>query len=430
MRSVSALWPRAVVAAVLFVFPAVAVAQLRIEQLTSGDTTIVRTAGAEPPGATRQLEQVFSIGSFDGPPEYIFGRITGLEVDPDGSLMVFDQQVPMLRLYDSTGRFLRTIGRGGQGPGEYGPLVSFASLRGGGAIVMSFPLIRGMPGQDGQIRVHLFDSTARFVRSWPVETVPRGPASGATVAFMTSPAIVMDTAGNINIEMTIGTVADVSGAVRSRPAQAMVRFGPDGSARDTLRPPSLGLVPPPDNNSISAYSPREFRSFSRMGSYVVGRTDVYAIHVVHDRGRVTRIERDIPRIPISGAERQMRMAERPLAVIPTVKPFFSNLFTDPDGRIWVRLHAPSERIPESELSALPAARGGGARSGSANRVAFRERSMLYEVFAHNGRYLGRVQLPEHNYRPAIRGNTVWMQKLDSAGVPVVARFRIVPPLND
>ena len=55
----------------------------------------------------------------EGAEEYLFGDITELAVAPDGSIYVFDRQVPALRKYDAKGKFVRTFGRKGQGHGEY-----------------------------------------------------------------------------------------------------------------------------------------------------------------------------------------------------------------------------------------------------------------------------------------------------------------------
>ena len=59
------------------------------------------------------------IGMFNGPPEYLFGNVTGAIRMEDGSVVVADEQSYEVRKFDDTGRHLWTSGQFGEGPGEY-----------------------------------------------------------------------------------------------------------------------------------------------------------------------------------------------------------------------------------------------------------------------------------------------------------------------
>ena len=59
------------------------------------------------------------IGALDGRPEYLFGAISSIQLMPDGRLVVGDRQNNSVRLFDPEGRFLRELGRSGDGPGEF-----------------------------------------------------------------------------------------------------------------------------------------------------------------------------------------------------------------------------------------------------------------------------------------------------------------------
>jgi hypothetical protein len=406
-------------------------AQLRVERRVSGDTTIVRTVGTEPASATRKLQPVLTFGRFDGPPEYVFGRITGLNTGHDGSIWVFDAQVPALRQFDTTGRYIKTIGRGGEGPGEYGSLVSLAFPRDGGAIVLSFPSGgASLALQRTHNAIQTLSASGALVSSFAIPSVPRRRSAGPPISVSSSGTLVVDTADALYVSTTVGAMPASAGTPQSRPIDAMIRYLPNGTARDTILVPALGLVPV-DFSGTGPYMPRECWAFTRLGHLLVGRTDRYQIHIVTGRDRIVRVERDIPRIRIGDAERQSLSPASGTYVPPREKPYFSVLRTDHDGRVWVKLHTPSEQVPASELAAARAAatgRGGRAAAQPANRAVFRESGNIHEVFGPDGRYLGRVDLPEFNYPPAIRGNTVWMQKADTAGVPVVVKYRIVPPL--
>ena len=93
-------------------------------------------------------EPLVRVGLLDGPDEYLFGNITGAVRLEDGSVVIADQSIFEIRMFDASGRHVWTSGRKGEGPGEY------EGLR----------LMRGCPGAavtayDGQLdRITELDS--------------------------------------------------------------------------------------------------------------------------------------------------------------------------------------------------------------------------------------------------------------------------------
>lgn len=59
------------------------------------------------------------IGTAEGAPEYLFGRIVGIAVDPSGVIYVADELGSSVRAYDRSGSYLGTVGSEGDGPGEF-----------------------------------------------------------------------------------------------------------------------------------------------------------------------------------------------------------------------------------------------------------------------------------------------------------------------
>lgn len=72
----------------------------------------------EPPASTVpvQLTQRFRVGSLEGDDD-AFGRIGFVALKSDGSLIVADDQLHRLTVFDARGRFVQHVGRQGQGPG-------------------------------------------------------------------------------------------------------------------------------------------------------------------------------------------------------------------------------------------------------------------------------------------------------------------------
>jgi DNA-binding beta-propeller fold protein YncE len=64
------------------------------------------------------FEEELSIGREDGKAENVFSRVGGIDVDETGNIYVLDLMDANVRVFDSRGKYLRTIGRKGQGPGE------------------------------------------------------------------------------------------------------------------------------------------------------------------------------------------------------------------------------------------------------------------------------------------------------------------------
>ena len=69
-------------------------------------------------------EPEVTIGLTEGDPEYLFGRIIDGTLLPGGNIAVADLRLRTVRLYDSTGTFLRDLGRPGEGPGEFMSLMA------------------------------------------------------------------------------------------------------------------------------------------------------------------------------------------------------------------------------------------------------------------------------------------------------------------
>ena len=74
-------------------------------------------------------EPTLVIGNQTGEP-YLFSRIAGAVRLADGRIVVADESSKQLRFFDSSGKFLHTAGRAGQGPGEFRDLRSLYRLQG------------------------------------------------------------------------------------------------------------------------------------------------------------------------------------------------------------------------------------------------------------------------------------------------------------
>ena len=93
----------------------------RVEHLTRGDTSIVRTTGNGVWGAPRMAVELRRVGGTTTR-ETTFNRILSLTILPNGAVALYDDKSldgPIIRLLDADGHFIRNVGRIGSGPGEY-----------------------------------------------------------------------------------------------------------------------------------------------------------------------------------------------------------------------------------------------------------------------------------------------------------------------
>ncbi|HUP18712.1 MAG TPA: 6-bladed beta-propeller [Gemmatimonadota bacterium] len=128
-----------------------------VETLPDGATLVRHTPPADGVPVTWRLDEELRIGTMEGGGPAQFGRVGGLDVAPDGRIIVLDAQAQDIRVFDADGRHLRTLGRKGGGPGE---------LEGANGVVLGEDgLLRVPDGRND--RVSYFDLDAGFVRSYP-----------------------------------------------------------------------------------------------------------------------------------------------------------------------------------------------------------------------------------------------------------------------
>lgn len=83
----------------------------------------------------REPRALFSVGRADGRAADAFGAVADVAFDAAENLYVLDRLNARVVVFDSTGRFLRTMGRRGGGPGELGAPQQMAVTRAGDVIV-------------------------------------------------------------------------------------------------------------------------------------------------------------------------------------------------------------------------------------------------------------------------------------------------------
>jgi len=85
---------------------------------------------------TYELEEDLSIGGDVDDEDYIFHRPFDVKVAADGKIIVLDWGDSTFKIYDKDGKYIRTIGGRGQGPGEFERLINFSIGSDGNIYIM------------------------------------------------------------------------------------------------------------------------------------------------------------------------------------------------------------------------------------------------------------------------------------------------------
>lgn len=380
---------------------------------TIGDTTVVRTMSGSVWGTEATLVPEISVGEIGGAEEYLFGGISSIAVNDNRDLYVLDEQAQHVRVFDSAGVYVETLGGRGEGPGEFGYAEAIAFLPDGRLVV------RDSRNQ----RISVFGPEPGQVDQWGFDA----GNSGSNHPLHT------DVQGR-----TYLNTRDLS---RTDWVMHIIVLGPDGTHLDTLPEPSSPVERPVLTAEHTAewgtsrtsahvpFSPVFQWTVHPNGRFLTGLPSEYRINVPREDG-VLRIERTATPAPIQDEERAQARERAVRGMrdtdpdwswtgppIPDHKPFYQQLLTGRDGRIWVRLWTEASRVENENHDPDD------PRSAPATWIE----PVRYDVFEADGTYLGVVVPPEDFWpytNPVFDGDHVWAVTRDELGVQRVVRFRI------
>jgi len=114
-----------------------------------GEVTVIRNP-KEPIYKTPilELKEDLSLGGPKAQGDYVLGQIRAFVVDDAGTIYVLDSKNFNVKVFDQSGEFLRTIGRKGQGPGEF-----------------ELPLMLSLVRTSGELAVHQVTRRMSFFKT-------------------------------------------------------------------------------------------------------------------------------------------------------------------------------------------------------------------------------------------------------------------------
>jgi hypothetical protein len=235
-----------------------------------------------------RIQPLFSVGRADGRDWEVFGSIGAVAFDGDENLYVLDRQNARVSVFDSAGRHVRTFGRHGGGPGEFGRPLSMTVLPAGQVVVSDVTRSTfGIFGRDGSFRRSEPFAQGSLVVGSQLAAHPRGGVVSRAIGNPGSsdPAALGDEtllwhrldAGSATTVYTVRTRRD----------------------RGVSRP---------------VFSPGTHFALLSSGHVAIVTEETYTIRVADSQGRVTRIlRRNIPPRRVTARDREHELERRAAA---------------------------------------------------------------------------------------------------------------------
>lgn len=387
---------------------------LVITRDSTAEAVVVSIAGDIPETQVRRLEPELVIAP-DADDTSLFTTVWEFDVDQWDRIWAYDNDANTIFVFDRDGTLVRRIGRTGAGPGEFRQNMGMIIRPDGG--------LAQWDGANG--RVTVLDSTGTYVESRSVPTT-----------FGTMNGLIGSPDGTIYMRRPV---------TEPRPGEILGRMGlvpilPDGTFGDSLVLPELQMARAVyvaeqgggRSSRPARYAPTEHWGLTAAGDIVQVNGGSYEMVVARRNGQALVIRRSLAAVPVETAEREgeeasivwgMRRTQPEWSwngpPLPTTKAPVTGMGITPtrDGRLWVQVAVPSERIPDAEL--VP------PRDSTMPVTKYRM-PVVYEVFEADGNLVGRVAMPRRTTLVEADGDQIWGLATDEDGLPQLMRFRVDP----
>jgi hypothetical protein len=276
------------------------------------------------------LKEEIAIGGKSAPPEETFSLIGDICAGPDGRIYIADMKTSEIKIFDKSGKFIRTFGRKGQGPGEFLLLSK-----------LSFCFSTNELFVQDRSRGLFFDPNGNFLRSIPLR--------------ISDWAIKIDATGNLR---GLGQVRENNGEKEE------LRF------YDEKGKPEKLLAQTPIHDNLNPFQPFIAWCMRRDGTIVEGYSETYEFRIHNLDGTVARqIFKDSDPIEVTSEWRDAFLKNRLLSTkpyrLPRYQPAYSWMFSDEKGWIFI---------------------------GTLKKASIPNRT-IFDIFDQDGHYLNEVSWP-------------------------------------
>ena len=373
-------------------------------QSDSAGVTIYENSAAEWSEATAwtlSSEPILTIGAFDGAEEYLLFDVMGVRRLSNGNIVITNRGTHELRFYDPDGTHLRSVGREGDGPGEFRSLGRPWPLGSDSITVWD----------SGNRRLTVFDNDGELGRSFRLDPFPEAWLPLGPRGILAGNSLLVAATGMPPEGLGRGTTSYVRYSLEGAHLTTLVgRPANETNFEVTERSQLIGAVPYARIASVAVLGNR----------WYYGSGDSWEIEAYSADGALTHLfRRAEPNRPVTqevideyrdpllnlNPEQQAMLAQMARSgvsvpttdVFPETLPAYESFIASDDGDLWVENY--------TSISEQPS----------------------WAVFREDGRYLGVVE-PPMGAQPAHIGEdfvlVIWEDDLE---VQQVQMYELIKP---
>jgi hypothetical protein len=332
-----------------------------------GDVTEVRNP-KEPLHKTPilELKEDLSLGGPRAQADYAFGSIDSVVVDEQGSIYILDGKNYRVQAFDATGKFLRTIGRKGQGPGDLDSPHYLSLNRTSDELLVLH----------GSRRLSFFRTEGTFIRQLNINNSIRAQFDSRGQIYLIEQARSKDGEWSFDVKK-LSMFGTNLGVLASVPGQGYT-----------------GRINP--FFAVSTFQ------VDRLDNLVYGDSRTYEILFFDPpEGKLfKKVTRDYAAIPVSDEDRAKELEEIPpearaysTLVFPKYHPVYSGFFLSDLGHIFVRTN---EKTKDGQF--------------------------IYDIFDSEGRFIGRMPLKPSGV--TILKGKYYAREEDEDGFQYIKRYTV------
>jgi hypothetical protein len=359
-----------------------------------------------PVGQRKRLvvKEELSIGEREGDESYMFGENVAFNTDENGDFYVTDWDKKKILKYDQTGKYVLTIGRQGQGPGEFQNLSVARFDKEGNIYVTDL----------SSHRISFFGKRGNYLRQIPIPDVFEDLYIGAKGGYVSSQTIPKESDTGMAFKIVDGFFNDKFELMiefNSRISDIKPPSGRDATAQAKFTAQILSEI---------AFRPTPMHLLAADGTIYFGYPEDYSIAVFSPEGRKIRtIRRDYDPIKVKDRDKEY-------FAVTTAKPFVSRTGGGRRSEDEIRDILKFIEYPVNK----PAYQGLAVMENGWLVVlvefAAGEYS-LFDIFDENGRYIGqfKADLPaDYGRFFFFKNGKAYAVKTDEEGYKFVKRYSI------
>ncbi len=230
------------------------------------------------------FREELSIGEVEGDEQYMFGKGIAFSTDEEGKFYVADIENNRIQKYDSKGKYLITIGRKGQGPGEFMSLSSPRFDKNGNLYV----------SDTANRRISFFDKNGKFLKQIQLKDQYIDLQLNSRGFSVAAKWTMYNDARSIKQSILLGLFDDnfnLSAELHKQDITTSLPAGVDEASLSDFLAKSL---------SSTAFRPSVTYALANSDLIYMGYPEKYEISIYSSNGRlVKRIVRDYDPIPVN-----------------------------------------------------------------------------------------------------------------------------------